>query len=297
MLPAGSFHKTRLAPTPSGYLHLGNVFSFAITAALAKRSKAGILLRIDDMDRDRANPDYLRDIFDSLRFLNIPWTEGPADLETFEERYSQRHRAGLYQQALDKLRERGLLYACGCSRAKILQNSSNGAYPGACKRKGIPLNTPGVTWRLDTDLAACIQVKTLTGGSVQAGLPEEMRDPVIRKKDGFPAYQLCSVIDDLHFGIDLIVRGQDLWPSTLVQIYIASLLEEPTFSGISFYHHPLLLDDQHRKLSKSAGDTSLYFLRRQGLSAEEIYTRLGKELQLPQTVKHWEDLTPLLPKG
>jgi len=289
------FRKTRLAPTPSGYLHLGNIFSFALTAALAERSGAAILLRIDDMDRERANPDYIRDIFDTLRFLDLPWTEGPQNAQELEERYSQRHRLHLYNKALNKLLDTGLVYACNCSRAQILKQSPGGAYPGTCRHKGLPLDAADVAWRLNTEAAEAVSVKTPDGVFLQAALPADMQDPVIRKKDGFPAYQLSSVVDDVCFGVDLIVRGYDLWPSTLVQLHIARLLKEDHFLNTTFYHHPLLLDAHQRKLSKSAGDTSVNYLRKQGFPAEGIYLRLGKELQLSTEIKHWRDLASMLP--
>ncbi len=295
MAPAGLFCKTRFAPTPSGYLHLGNIFSFALTAVLAERSGAGILLRIDDMDRERANPAYIHDIFDTLHFLGLPWTEGPQNAQELEERYSQAHRLYLYTQALDKLRHTGLVYACNCSRAQILKQSSGGAYPGTCRHKGLALDAADVAWRLNTESAESVSVKILDGTLLKAALSADMQDPIIRKKDGFPAYQLSSIVDDVYFGIDLVVRGYDLWPSTLVQLYMASLLKEESFLNTTFYHHPLLLDVHQRKLSKSAGDTSVHFLRQQGFSAEEVYERLGKELHLSEPLKHWRNLRFMSP--
>jgi glutamyl/glutaminyl-tRNA synthetase len=287
MAPAGPFRKTRFAPTPSGYLHLGNIFSFALTAALAEKSGAGIFLRIDDMDRERANPDYVRDIFETLHFLGLSWTEGPQNPQEQDEQYSQIHRLKLYDEALNKLRGSGLVYACNCSRTQIQQHSPEGIYPGTCRHKGLSLDAPHVAWRLNTENAEPVSVKTLDGTFLQATLPVQMQDVVIRKKDGFPAYQLSSIVDDVFFGIDLIVRGYDLWPSTLVQLYIASLLKEEAFLNTHFFHHRLLLDEHQRKLSKSAGDTSVHFLRQQGFSAEDVYERLGKELGLSEPVKHW----------
>ena len=95
-----TFQKTRIAPTPSGYLHLGNVLSFALTAALARRAGAAILLRIDDLDRERVSRDYVEDIFETLRFLGIPWDEGPRDFSEYERVWSQLHRLRLYREAL-----------------------------------------------------------------------------------------------------------------------------------------------------------------------------------------------------
>ena len=142
------FKKTRLAPTPSGFLHLGNVLSFSITAALAQKCGAEILLRIDDLDRARVNNQYLRDIFDTLSFLEIPWDEGPRNVTAFNENYSQVHRMGLYRQALLQLAEAKMVFACVCSRSELLTTG-----PCLCRDKQIPLNTANTSWRLKTESA------------------------------------------------------------------------------------------------------------------------------------------------
>ncbi|MEO6981295.1 MAG: glutamate--tRNA ligase family protein, partial [Mucilaginibacter sp.] len=103
-------NKTRIAPTPSGFLHVGNVLSFSITAALARKTGAKILLRIDDIDQARANTEYVQDIFDTLNFLEIPWDEGPRSVKEFEESYSQVHRLNLYNEAFETLRNSGAVY-------------------------------------------------------------------------------------------------------------------------------------------------------------------------------------------
>ena len=118
------YHKTRIAPTPSGFLHLGNILSFSITAALAKESGAKILLRIDDLDQPRVNKDYLQDIFDTLNFLEIPWDEGPKDIKEFEAEYSQRHRMTAYLEAIDQLIDDKLVFACTCSRKQLNEDKS-----------------------------------------------------------------------------------------------------------------------------------------------------------------------------
>lgn len=290
----GPFRKTRLAPTPSGFLHLGNLFSFGLTAALAEAGGAGTLLRIDDMDRDRVNATYLQDVFDTLHFMDIPWNEGPRNASDFEAHYSQHHRLPHYQAALGKLRSLGLLYACDCSRAQVLRQSPEGIYPGTCRHKGLPLDAPNVAWRLHTDPHARVTLHQADGSTHNTTLPTDMHDVVLRKKDGFPAYQLSSVIDDVHYGVDLIVRGQDLWPSTLVQVYLAGLLGESGFLSARFHHHSLLLDDGARKLSKSAGDTSLHDMRRRGLRASDIYLQLGKSLGMKEPLTHWRQMVSLL---
>jgi len=257
------YAKTRIATTPSGYLHLGNILAFAITGTLARKHGATILLRIDDLDRARANRLYVQDIFDTLDFLQLPYDEGPRDINDFEANYSQVHRMDQYRRALDKLCNDDLVYACTCSRKQI--NNC------ACYTKHIPLTTPGASWRLITNNDV-IAVRDYDGNTIQAALPDDMKNFIIKKKDGFPAYQLTSVIDDLFYGVDLVVRGEDLWPSTLAQHTLASALgKADDFGAISFYHHPLMMDASGQKLSKSAGATSIKYLRESGKTPAEIW--------------------------
>lgn len=282
------FRKTRIAPTPSGYLHAGNALNFLVTAALAERAGATLLLRIDDLDRERYRPAYVADIFETLHFLKIKWQEGPKNIADFEERWSQQHRMDLYNGGLKKLRESGRVFACTCSRTQI--SSCN------CGQKKLPLDTPGASWRLITDETP-ITVKELDGNITTAPLPAEIKNFVVRRKDGVPAYQLASVVDDLHFGIDFIVRGDDLWPSTLAQHYLAKMLGEEKFAEISFLHHPLLTSATGEKLSKSAGALSVKHWREQGYSFEDYLTYLGMLLHAPAPVHTATDLLPLCNMG
>jgi glutamyl/glutaminyl-tRNA synthetase len=286
-----SFTKTRIAPTPSGYLHLGNVLSFALTAALARQTGAGILLRIDDLDRGRVSKDYVEDIFETLRFLGIPWDEGPRNPGEYEREYTQLRRMELYRQALRQLREEGKLFACTCSRTQVLRDSTDGGYAGTCRNKGIPLDTEGCIWRIRTEAAG--------GKEIRAALPVE--------RDRFPAYQLTSVIDDLHYGIDLVVRGEDLWPSTLAQQWLAGELGREAFREIHFYHHTLLMEtggsdapmERIRdapmraggaKLSKSAGATSVRYLRQQGVQPADLYPMIVRMLGMDFPAGSWGEL-------
>lgn len=312
---------TRIAPTPSGYLHLGNVFSFAITAALARRCGAEILLRIDDLDRERVQREYVEDIFETLGFMEIPWDRGPRSFDEFSRAWSQLHRMELYREALSRLRATGAVFGCSCSRAEVLRVSRDGGYPGTCVARGVELDAAGVSWRVrthagdpgaaspgDPDAAGLargamgpevLRVKTYPAGNVEARLPVEMRDFVVRKRDGFPAYQLSSMVDDLHYGVDLIVRGEDLWGSTLAQLYLsyplgaADFADAAGFRDVRFYHHPLLMAGGE-KLSKSAGATSIQYLRRQGISAGEIYGLIAREVAGNAEARDWEGLAALV---
>jgi glutamyl/glutaminyl-tRNA synthetase len=284
-----SFRRTRIAPTPSGFLHLGNVLSFVLTAGLARRSGASILLRIDDLDRDRVSREYVEDIFGTLSFLGIPWDEGPRSFLEYERTWSQVHRLGIYREALERLRASGKVFACDCSRSKIMRESAQGVYPGTCRDKGLSLDNGGCSWRVRAAGVGRDGWRDgLAGGD--AGLPVEMTDFVVRKKDGYPAYQLTSVIDDLHFGVDLVVRGDDLRASTAAQRWLAGELGLDEFRGIRFYHHALLMESKEEKLSKSAGSTSVRYLRQRGVKPREIYTMILQLLGSDASAASWEEL-------
>ncbi|WP_158827251.1 glutamate--tRNA ligase family protein [Mucilaginibacter lacusdianchii] len=287
-------NKIRIAPTPSGYLHLGNILSFALTAALAERVDARILLRIDDMDRQRANSAYVQDIFDTLNFLEIPWHEGPRTLQEFESEWSQIHRMPLYQQALEQLLQTEQVFACNCSRSQIRSLSIDESYPGTCSHEAVPLDGSEVNWRITTPRYSEIQIQLWPQGNQSAKLPALMQYFVVRKKDGFPAYQLSSLVDDVHFGITHIVRGVDLLPSTLAQVYLAQILRADSFTQVQFYHHGLLMGADQQKLSKSAGATSIRYLREQGYKPEQIYQQIANLTGIDELVTNWRQLAEVV---
>jgi glutamyl/glutaminyl-tRNA synthetase len=282
---SGQYRKTRIAPTPSGFLHLGNILSFSITAALARKSGAKILLRIDDLDQPRVNKDYLQDIFDTLNFLEIPWDEGPKTVKEFEADYSQRHRMTAYHAAIGQLIDHKLVFACICSRKQLIDDQSCN-----CINRGISPDEKNASLRLIADNTTELEIKDYSGQIIKTVLPMEMHNFVVRRKDGLPAYQLTSVIDDLFYGVDMVVRGDDLWPSTLAQHQLASALGQSNFGDIIFYHHPLLMETSGKKLSKSAGATSVRYLRESGKSASDIYALIGSRLGAKENITDWQQL-------
>ncbi len=290
MIPAHSL--TRIAPTPSGYLHPGNVLSFAVTVRLAQLCGAQTLLRIDDMDRERVLPQYVQDIFDTLHVLQIPWQQGPRNYQDFEARYTQHCRMALYDNALQYLWHLGRVYACTCSRATIAR--MGGVYNGTCRHKALPPDTPDACWRLNTEDADYVQMNTLTGLH-NTPFPADMHHFVVKRRDGLPAYQLSSVVDDVHFGIDLIVRGQDLFSSTVAQLYLATLLDAHSFGKTTFYHHPLVTGADGEKLSKSAGALSVRQLSNGYTDAAGIYEAISALTTLP-VVESWQQIGDALLK-
>jgi len=282
------FKLTRIAPTPSGFLHLGNLYSFLITKVLAERHRAKILLRIDDLDRERFKTEYVQDIFDTLDFMDIGYDLGPKNLQEFDSEWSQMNRLPLYEDGLKKLSLQNILFACDCSRKKIQQMDSSGYYLGHCQDRRIPLDRPDVAWRFNTFIADFIQIQKYPTLLQSHLLPEDTAFFVVRKKDYQPAYQLTSLIDDLHFGTDLIVRGTDLFGSTLAQQLIAQALENTSFSHVNFLHHTLIKGSQKEKLSKSEGATSIQFLRKSGKKTTDIYKILGELIGSKEPIMDFE---------
>ncbi|WP_460675612.1 glutamate--tRNA ligase family protein [Hymenobacter coalescens] len=262
----------RLAPTPSGYLHLGNAVNFVLTWLLVRRSGGQLHLRIDDLDRNRLRRPYLESIFRTIEWLGLDYDHGPSGPDDFLRHHSQLLHLPAYNYLLRRLRlVPGLLQASVRSRTQAAEVPADFDQPGAAWRAVVP---PGTT------------VGFADGwlGPVSLELDRAMPDFVLRKKDGVVAYQLASVADDLRLGTTLIVRGQDLLPSTAAQLWLAQQLPETAaFSAprIHFLHHPLLPGPDGRKLSKSQQQP----LDRGVLAAaggpQPVYAAVAQVLQLP----------------
>ncbi len=268
--------RTRLAPTPSGYLHMGNAASFLLTWRLARRAGGHLLLRIDDIDKSRCRRPYLDDIFDTLHWLGIDYDAGPRSTPDFLQHWSQHHRLAHYTQALQQLREGGHLYACTCSRQHWQLHATDHRYPGLCRTKNIPLDTPAAAWRLRVPTTHPIAMQQYQAPPHLLDVGTLMGDFVVRTKSGLPAYQLVSLIDDLHFACNTIIRGADLLPSTAAQLYLAECLQQPAFLHATFLHHPLLTDATGHKLSKSEGAAALLTWRTTARSPHLIHDWAAK---------------------
>lgn len=265
-----------------------------MTYHLAKKRNAKILLRIDDMDQDRIKAAYVQDIFDCLDFLELPFDLGPKNPKEFESDFSQRHRVELYHDALQVLRESGKAFACECSRSKVDRMHPLGYYTGFCRDKKIPFEQKDISWRFRADMHKDVGFQELGKGQLQGKLPGILADFVIRRRDGLPAYQLTSLVDDIHFGVDLVVRGKDLWGSTIAQVLLSRSLGKNQFSQSQFYHHTLLKGPGDQKLSKSAGATSIHHLRKAGKKKEEVFGMIGKMIGLEHltTLVDFAELIP-----
>ncbi len=253
---------TRIAPTPSGYIHAGNAINFILNAVLA-RSEAGgrLLLRIDDIDADRKRPEYVEDIFRTLDWLGITWDEGPSGPDDFERNWSQHLRLVDYHAFLSILEENELVFPCRLSRKQL--SEMGGQYPLHLREQGIGLHEPDTAWRARTPPGAPLPCF------------------VVRRRDGLPAYQVASVCDDLRFGVTAVYRGQDLRESTLAQQWLAAAAGQTAFGNIDFRHHPLFTGDDGFKLSKSAGASSVRQLGNNQDVRAHLFATAAKWLGLP----------------
>lgn len=256
-------YRTRIAPTPSGYLHLGNAVNMVIAWARARLNNGEVLLRIDDADQARIRDEYIQDVFDTLEWLGIQWQLGPHSIDEFHANWSQRLRSPLYSQVLDSLRFAGKLFACTCTRSQILLGGGTLKYQGTCKNAGHDFDKHQVAWRLITP-------STL-----------DLSYPVLRQKEGSPAYNLVSVADDVAYGITHIVRGADLAAVSVLQQYMATTTDHlAPFRTIKIEHHPLITDKNGQKLSKSKGAWAIRTMREQGSGPEPVYEIASRYLGL-----------------
>ncbi len=247
----------RFAPTPSGRMHLGNVFSFLI-AWLSVRSRDGsMVLRMEDLDTQRTSEEKARILREDLRWLGLDW-----DRETTP----QSQRTGIYQEYFDRLQEMGLLYPCYCTRNQLhsvnAPHLSDGTYiyPGTCREL-----TAAQRASIDRDPAWRIRVPDrqwtvtdLLQGVYGENLLTDCGDFVVRRSDGMFVYQLAVTVDDGLSGITEVVRGADLLSSAPRQMYLQELFG---FAHPTYGHIPLLIAPDGRRLSKRDRDTDLGYLR------------------------------------
>jgi len=177
-----------------------------------------------------------------------------------------------YRDAIGSLTRKGRVFTCRCSRSQLTEYG--GRYPGVCRESGIQQGTPDTALRMEVPVNTLISFSDSALGQQVISLDETTGSFVIERRDGLPAYQLASVVDDHLFGVTAIVRGTDLLISTAAQLYLAEALGFSAFSNSLFLHHRLLTDGQGSKLSKSEGALSLKSLRESGVHREEIMERL-----------------------
>lgn len=271
-------YRGRFAPSPTGPLHAGSLVA-AVASFLDARAHDGAwLLRIEDIDEARALPEAVQSIMQCLQAHGMQWDGKPV---------WQSRRKALYQAAFDRLGE--AVYACGCSRREIADSrigvAADGAavYPGTC-RQGLAPGRAARAWRLRVP-DRVIAFNDRWAGPVRQHLATEVGDFVLRRADGYWAYQLAVVVDDGDCGITDVVRGADLLDSTARQIHLQGLLGLPT---PRYMHVPVLVNERGEKLSKQSGAAALDISRPlDGLMQAADF--LGLTLSRPQTVgEFWQ---------
>lgn len=236
--------RTRLAPTPSGYLHLGNAVNALLISWWAADVDAAISLRIDDVDAPRSRPEYLEDIFELYRWLGIDWQDDPeasGDRESLRSRRVERARA-----VLGEARQNGLqTYACACSRRELMGIPTGGCSAG-CRSRELPFESGSRALRVVVPVGTVIEID-----GALVNLDEAMGDFVVWRRDDLPSYQWLSVVEDSDARMTHILRGEDLRDSSAAQLFLAGHLPDSSFSNASIRHHPLVRDARGQKLAKS----------------------------------------------
>lgn len=263
----------RLAPSPTGALHLGNARTFLL-AWLSARSRGGtVLLRIEDIDGPRVKPEATAQTIEDLRWLGLDWDGDVAVQST---------RLDRYRAAADRLVAQGRAYPCVCTRSEIEDAASapheagddGPVYPGTCRGRFPDLAAARAATGREPALRCRVAVAAVPFDDGFAGAqPGRVRgDFVVQKRDGGPAYQLAVVVDDAAQGVSEVLRADDLLPSTPRQLLLYDALGLP---APRFLHVPLVVGADGRRLAKRHGDTSLRAFRRAGVAREQLVGHLA----------------------
>ena len=231
---------TRFAPTASGHMHLGNFFNLIFTFWMANRVDAKVILRIDDYDSSRTKDEFLESILRCLEVLPFSFVNFPGSVSEFKKTQSQQL---FTEEYFEKLKLISNKYNCDCTRKEW---SEYQIYPLTCAKKGLEFKPGTSQIRFDVK-------------NKDEPFYKSMGDFVLWRKENIPSYQWVSLCDDISMGVTHIMRGIDLWESSMAQSYLA-FSENIDFVGKEHIYHHSLLTDGLRKLSKSQGDNSVYEL-------------------------------------
>ena len=281
-------YRGRLAPSPTGLLHLGHAATFLTAAARARQANGTLVLRNDDLDQQRSRPEFSSAMLEDLHWLGLEWQEGP-DIGGPFGPYSQGERQDFYLAAWRQLLRAGFLYPCQCSRKDLA--TATGAphenaddepnYPGTCR----PLSPHpyqqaftqsfGTNWRFRIPDGEVIEFQDQHFGAQRFAAGIDFGDFLVWRRDGVPSYQLACVADDSAMRITEVVRGADLLKSTARQIllYRALGLQAP-----EWFHCPLVTDAAGERLAKRHDALSIRALREQGHSPREVAAMISEQL-------------------
>lgn len=292
-LPSATY-RGRLAPSPTGLLHLGHARTFWIAWRRARQAGGTLVLRDEDVDPDRARPEFAAAMLEDLRWLGLHWMEGP-DVGGAFGPYQQSRRRAHYQAALRKLAEQELIFPCSCSRKDLAARAPENAdeeplYPGTCRARGVSaargeldaiLESPArlaparhssrrVNWRFRVSPGEVVEFFDGGLGPQRFVAGKDFGDFVVWRHDDVPSYQLACVVDDAAMRITEVVRGADLLVSTARQLLLYRPLE---LRPPDFFHCPLVTDENGVRLAKRRDSLSLRALRQRGETPESIIAR------------------------
>jgi glutamyl-tRNA synthetase len=282
--PSG--YRGRLAPSPTGYLHLGHARTFWIAQLRATARQGTLVLRNEDLDRPRCKPEFVAAMYEDLRWFGFQWQEGPDRGGRFAP-YSQSERLTGYTAAFQKLRDGGFIYPCACSRQDVLRaltaphaSEEEPIYPGTCRPKGVAVaSTAGpsafqnesrrddANWRFRVPDGETISFLDGHFGAQRFEAGRDFGDFIVWRQDGVPSYQLAVVVDDATMQITEVVRGEDLLVSTARQLLLYRALE---LKPPQFYHCPLVTDASGIRLAKRHDALALRTLRSRGMNPEDL---------------------------
>ncbi|HEX8355571.1 MAG TPA: tRNA glutamyl-Q(34) synthetase GluQRS [Pyrinomonadaceae bacterium] len=290
--PLHPSYRGRLAPSPTGHLHLGHARTFWAAYERARAAGGVLVLRDEDLDPARSRAEFAAAMLEDLRWLGVEWAEGP-DVGGLFEPYTQSRRSGLYLDAWARLVAGGHVYPCACSRRDIARaaeaphespaagSQAVGAratpddephYPGTCRpRAGVEprraAEPAGLNWRFRVPDAEEIVFEDSNRGLQTFVAGRDFGDFVVWRRDGVPAYQLAVVTDDALMNITEVVRGADLLKSTARQMLLQRALGLPT---PAYFHCDLVTDERGERLAKRHASLSLRALRAAGVTPVEL---------------------------
>jgi glutamyl-tRNA synthetase len=275
-------YRGRLAPSPTGFLHLGHARTFWTAQQRARENGGELILRNEDLDATRFKMEFVDAMLEDLRWFGFAWSEGP-DIGGKFAPYNQSGRMNFYRTALEKLRAENFIYPCTCSRKDILaatraphaNDDDEPIYPGTCRNNSkLKIKNSKFSWRFRVPDGETISFVDGNFGEQKFVAGKDFGDFVVWRHDDVPAYQLACVVDDAAMEISEVVRGADLLVSTARQIllYRALGLTPP-----KFFHCALMLDEKGERLAKRHDALSLRKLRERGQTPESLRQNFPKK--------------------
>jgi glutamyl/glutaminyl-tRNA synthetase len=278
-------YRGRIAPSPTGFLHLGHARTFWIAWKRARASAGALVFRNEDLDFQRSRPEFVRAMIDDLHWLGLDWDEGP-DVQGPHGPYAQSQRRSFYVDAWRRLRDRGYIYPCTCSRKDLEraleaphEDDDEIPYPGTCRgrlNEAKSWNSPaGVSWRFLVPDGESVVFHDLYFGPQSFVAGRDFSDFLIWRRDDIPSYQLAVVVDDAAMKITEVVRGADLLKSAARQLLLFRALG---WNPPRYFHCPLLHDEHNVRLAKRNLALSLATLRAQGVAPRSLTDRFAAEV-------------------